>query len=93
MNLKNGERVLDIIQIEIVNCKQNNIEPKILFLGSYAYFLLKKYLEEIKMIEVQYKELYEGTFFGEKLKICIDRETLLEGCHREETNTVKVYGS
>lgn len=93
MNLNNGTQVMDIIQIEIANCKQNDIEPKILFLGGYAYFLLKKYLEEIKMIEVGYKELYEGTFFGEKLKICIDRETLLEGCHREATNTVKVYGN
>lgn len=80
-------------QIEKIKC-DGKITPKILSLGSYAYYLLKTYCEQqgFKKTET-YKPLHSILIMGYELKICIDPETTIEGQIKESSSSVEVYGN
>jgi len=81
------------IEEQIENLLSKGIKPCILFLGSYAYYIVKDSLEGGgTKTESKYVELYHIEISGFNLKIVLDRETTGEGYHTEKSNAVRVFG-
>lgn len=91
--MHNYEEIKKTIEEQIEKLLSKEIEPRILFLGSYSYYLVKDRLERNgTKTGSAYAELHHIDISGFNLKIVLDRETILGGHHTEKSNTVRVFG-
>lgn len=92
--MESGLSVYEEIRKQSVDLKNKEIEPTIVVLGSYCYYLLKDYFvrEVFPDGYDRYKELINVEISGFKLELFIHRDTLIGGVFNEKSLNVKVYG-
>lgn len=88
------EELIQEIENQCVQLANKGVNPEIVVLGKYSYFLLKDhYQRKINPNFPQYKNLIYHDFIGFKLRIHVQLEELEQGStHKIENCYVKVYG-
>lgn len=93
LEFTDGLKVFNEILRQAVGIRNNDVQPKLVLLGSYSYYLLKDYYNVIlEPKSDRYQELIHLDFGGFPLEILIHRDTQKEGSFKEKSTNIKVYG-
>lgn len=91
--MNNGKEVISKLEDEVRNLKAKGITPGIVLLGSYAYYLLKQYIQDMSQPVNRYEEILQIEIEDCVLEIALLRSTLNGGRHTQDSTTIKVFGA
>lgn len=89
----NGQEVFDEIYKQSTELLIKNIEPKIIHIDSYSYYLLKDMMQRTgQKTSTGFVEIYKIMIGENELIVSIDASTAREGQPKDHPEIISVYG-